>query len=135
MQSEVSAVRALPFPERRRDVVRRVMTAAAELERCARGAGPRPARRLVLETTRGCLEMRDRRRLLLGRGSQCDLLVPGSGVSRQHAAVVQRNGEYWIEDLGSANGTWHQGQRVVLRRIGDGDELLLHDAPVRFHLW
>lgn len=122
-------------PDRRRAVVRRVLATAAELERHARGAGVARARRLVVETEVGCLEMGARDRILLGRGASCDLVIPDGRVSRAHAAVVREAGEYWVMDLGSQNGTWHRGERVARRRLADGEELHVAGAPVRFHIW
>jgi len=127
--------RGFAAPERRWAVVRRVLATAAELERHARGAGAIRARRLVVEAAGGCLDMGGRDRILLGRGAGCDLVIPDGGVSRAHAAVTWRGGEYWVEDLGSQNGTWHRGERVARRCLADGEELHLSGAPVRFHIW
>jgi hypothetical protein len=45
-------------------------------------------------------------RMVLGRASSNDLTVKHTSISREHCAF-QREGETWyIEDLGSANGTW-----------------------------
>ncbi len=42
---------------------------------------------------------------VIGRSSSCDLTLPSRYVSRQHARIVERDGQLWIEDLGSHNGT------------------------------
>jgi hypothetical protein len=119
-------------PELRRAAVRRVLAAAAELRR---EPEPAPAPRLLAETARGCLELGSRRRILIGRGRGCDLVLEEGGVSRLHAALVLRGGEWWIEDLGSANGVWRRGERVQRCRVADGEEFRLCRAAVRFHLW
>jgi hypothetical protein len=116
----------------RRAAVRRVLATAAALQPPPEAAA---APRLLAEGARGCVDMGQRSRLLLGRGRACHLVLQGSGVSRVHAAVVRRGGEYWIEDLGSANGVWRCGERVLRSRIADGEEFRLCDAVVRFHLW
>jgi hypothetical protein len=118
--------------EVRRAAVQRVLAAAAQLQ------PPEPDRvaaRLLVAGPGGCAEMKGRSRLLLGRGAGCDLVIRGRGVSRVHAAVVRRAGEYWIEDLGSANGTWLRGQRIDRRRVAGGEELRLGGARVRFYMW
>jgi adenylate cyclase len=58
--------------------------------------------------------------IVLGRrpkpGQHIDLdLTPDSYVSKRHARITLENGEYWIEDLGSGNGTWVDGQKITIK--------------------
>lgn len=117
----------------RRAVVERVLRIADELERRARAA-PGGAPRLALATEGGEVSAGTRRQLVLGRSACCDLVLAGRHVSRRHAAVVLRQDGWWVEDLGSRNGTWCDGQRVLRRRVTDGALLLLGDAAVRCRL-
>jgi DNA-binding response OmpR family regulator len=61
--------------------------------------------------------------LLIGRGPECDVVVPDRQVSRHHARVRRlAEGEYEVEDLDSKNGTHLNG--IALhgpRRLVDGD--------------
>ena len=50
--------------------------------------------------------------LTIGRGPENDLVLPSTAVSRQHAAIVQREGRWYLEDRGSYNGTFLNGTRV-----------------------
>jgi len=59
---------------------------------------------------------------IIGRSRTCDLVIPSSKVSRQHSGICRENGEYFIEDLGSANGVWREGVKVQKEKIKDGDE-------------
>lgn len=55
-----------------------------------------------------------------------DDLIPS--ISRRHARIIGREGNHWIEDLGSANGTYLNGYQVALgesTRLKPGDRLLL----------
>jgi hypothetical protein len=61
-------------------------------------------------------------RFLIGRGKHCDLIISSGKVSREHAAIVRNGTEYYIEDLGSSNGTWHDKRRINRRQIRDGDD-------------
>ncbi len=61
--------------------------------------------------------------LILGRADPTSSLQPtidldkfggkASGTSRAHAAIHRDNGEWFIEDLASSNGTWVNGERLV----------------------
>ena len=44
--------------------------------------------------------------IVMGRSSHCQIQLPVFGISRVHARMVCQNEEYYIEDLGSTNGTY-----------------------------
>jgi len=50
--------------------------------------------------------------VLIGREGNVDILLNGPEVSRKHARIVSMQGDYVLEDLGSANGTSLDGQSV-----------------------
>ena len=53
------------------------------------------------------------RPLTLGREPSCDVVVADEAVSRQHALVWMRDGEGWIQDLRSRNGTFVNDARIA----------------------
>ena len=61
--------------------------------------------------------------VLIGRDETCDLTLPDSSVSRRHATVTSDTaGNLSLEDLGSTNGTAHNGKpvrRLTTVRVGD----------------
>ena len=60
----------------------------------------------------------------VGRSADCELTIDDSRVSRQHARLVLEGEQLTLEDLGSANGTLVNGQRLVgSTTLSDGDEL------------
>src|SRR6266849_1548046 len=59
---------------------------------------------------------------ILGRDNSATLAVPMDGVSRRHARIVVEGDAYWLEDLGSTNGTFVNGAPVT----GDKRERLRH---------
>jgi pSer/pThr/pTyr-binding forkhead associated (FHA) protein len=59
--------------------------------------------------------------ITIGRGLDNDILLDVVGASRHHARVELDEGEIWVVDLGSTNGTWVGGERVERRRLQTGD--------------
>jgi pSer/pThr/pTyr-binding forkhead associated (FHA) protein len=69
---------------------------------------------------------------IIGRGEQADLVLPDNTVSRRHALVRQDGHTVVVTDLGSANGTFVNDQRVLDgTRVEDGDVIRLGGAEVR----
>jgi hypothetical protein len=70
-------------------------------------------------------------RFVVGRGAHCDLVIDSAKISREHASFFRQDGGWWIEDLGSSNGTWLRGERVTRRRVEHGDEYFLCAEKIR----
>jgi pSer/pThr/pTyr-binding forkhead associated (FHA) protein len=61
---------------------------------------------------------------IVGRSDDCDLKVSDGHPSRRHAQLTVENGELWVEDLGSANGTFVNDRQVSEKtRLQHGDRL------------
>lgn len=56
----------------------------------------------------------------LGRAPECDVYLDDEGVSRHHAKVIRQDDAVILMDLGSTNGTWHEGERVQVLTLEDG---------------
>ena len=83
---------------------------------------PLPGRVLVLMADGREVERVQKDRFVIGRGKHCDLIINSGKVSREHAAIVRSANDWFIEDLGSSNGTWYDKRRISRRQIQDGDE-------------
>jgi ABC-type multidrug transport system ATPase subunit/pSer/pThr/pTyr-binding forkhead associated (FHA) protein len=95
------------------------------------GTGPlaEPADRGGVRT----LDLAGRESLTIGRGPRNDVDLAHPAVSRAHARVATREGTVLVEDLGSTNGTFVNGERVVPgapRPVEPGDEIRV--GPARF---
>ena len=74
-------------------------------------------------------------KVIIGRTVDADVRVIAEDVSRQHAIVRQmRPGEFYIEDLGSVNGTWYKGEKIEKMKIKEGDEIFICDEKFKFVL-
>jgi pSer/pThr/pTyr-binding forkhead associated (FHA) protein len=61
---------------------------------------------------------------VLGRQAECDVLLTEGHASRRHAKLMLAEDGAWLEDLGSANGTFVNGTRITGRvRLSSGDRL------------
>jgi hypothetical protein len=75
----------------------------------------------------------DRQDVIIGRGPECGIHLPVSTVSRTHARVFFRNEEYCLEDLGSANGTYVNGIKVVRCMLRNNDQIDIGEMKMLFH--
>jgi len=74
----------------------------------------------------------DRFPFRIGRSRDADFTVPSREVSSFHAEIVLADDGYAVRDLGSRNGTFVNGERVVEARLGDGDILHIAQEECRF---
>jgi DNA-binding response OmpR family regulator len=64
--------------------------------------------------------------ITLGRSPDCTITIPVRWVSRQHAVLRRRGGQFVLEDAGSKNGVFVNGQRVIKAHpLADGDVIQL----------
>lgn len=99
-----------------------------------RSQGDGPPARITPPSTASSWSLRWRERsvvlgdlpTVIGRSSQCDVLIEDALVSRRHAMLQVSGEELFLEDLRSANGVFVNGERVRRpRRLLGGDRLLI----------
>lgn len=74
-------------------------------------------------------------RVLVGRETGNDIVIPDANVSRQHAQIeFEPQGVWVVTDLGSTNGTLVNGTPVTRRGLADGDRLTLGVTELVFSL-
>lgn len=69
--------------------------------------------------------------LLIGRSRRCDVTIREKRISRRHCRLESRGGGYFLRDLGSANGTWVDGERVGHAYLQTGDRFVVGDTVLR----
>lgn len=69
---------------------------------------------------------------VIGRDPDCDIVLPDRQVSRRHAVIRRKGGDYFIEDCASKNGTYVNGRELSEAcLLQDGDEI---QVALRFRL-
>lgn len=65
----------------------------------------------------------DRDWLVVGRGRSADLVIAEATISRAHAAIGYDAEGFYVQDLGSTNGTMINGARAERQALKPGDEI------------
>ncbi len=78
----------------------------------------------------------DKDRVLLGRNSNCDIVFPANdfAISREHACILRQQDKFFIEDMGSRNGTFVNNTQIQSRlELKDSDKIRICDFLYSFH--
>lgn len=76
----------------------------------------------------------NREETVIGRHPDCHIQLASDMVSRKHAQVVRSGDEYFVEDLGSGNGTYVNGKRIEAKTaLKPDDRIKLGPILFRFH--
>ena len=79
----------------------------------------------------GEFPLRPNREIVIGRSSELDMVLVEDMVSRKHAKIVTDENVVTIEDLGSTNGTFVNGEKVRVSEIKDGDRILIGTSIIK----
>ncbi len=70
---------------------------------------------------------------LIGRdGQRCQIVLDHDSVSGQHAKIRMEHNRFWLNDLASTNGTYHNKERIQRVRLEDGDEIRFGSLKFKF---
>ena len=67
---------------------------------------------------------------VVGRSPDCDLWIEDGAISRRHFRIKFRKNRVSIEDLGSTNGTYVNGERVSESELKDGDKIQISRTTI-----
>ncbi len=70
--------------------------------------------------------------VMIGRATEATLSLPHPSVSRQHCRVWREGDNYFIEDQGSTNKTYLNGQSVMRAQLNDGDQIGVGNHALKF---
>lgn len=74
----------------------------------------------------------DRERMAIGRRPDAEVFLDDVTVSRDHALLIRRGHEHYLDDCGSLNGTYVNRSRIESHRLEDGDELQIGKYKLSF---
>jgi pSer/pThr/pTyr-binding forkhead associated (FHA) protein len=94
------------------------------------GSSTRPVRSFVLRFISGKYQGGEfpivpDKQIVVGRSSDLDMVLVEDMVSRKHARIAMQQDQIWIEDLGSTNGTFVNGEKIKRARLKEGDRVLI----------
>ena len=70
--------------------------------------------------------------MVMGRAPECELLLDDTYVSQQHARLFGKNGSWYVEDLGSTNGTFvNEAPVTTSRQLLPGDLVKVGETELR----
>ncbi len=72
------------------------------------------------------------KQMVIGRDKELDISLDDASVSRRHALLTPVFSQYFVEDLGSTNGTLLNDKRVRKHILRDGDDLQIGNFALRF---
>jgi pSer/pThr/pTyr-binding forkhead associated (FHA) protein len=75
----------------------------------------------------------DGERMSIGRRPESEVFLDDVTVSRDHALLIHRGGDWYLDDCGSLNGTYVNRSRIESHRLEDGDEVQIGKYKLTFH--
>jgi pSer/pThr/pTyr-binding forkhead associated (FHA) protein len=72
-------------------------------------------------------------RMSVGRRPECEVFLDDVTVSRDHALLIKRGEQWYLDDCGSLNGTYVNRSRIESHRLEEGDEVQIGKFKLTFH--
>ena len=69
--------------------------------------------------------------IVIGRSSELDMVLVEDMVSRRHAKISVEGGNIFLEDLGSTNGSFVNGEKISRTKLGEGDRILIGTSIIK----
>jgi hypothetical protein len=71
------------------------------------------------------------REIVVGRSSELDMVLVEDMVSRRHAKIIVSDDQIIIQDLGSTNGTFVNGEKIKRAKLNEGDRILVGTSIIK----
>jgi two-component system cell cycle response regulator len=67
---------------------------------------------------------------IIGRSQDADIMIADDGISREHIEIMGEHARVTVRDLGSTNGTFHNGHKVDEVELVDGDKISIGSTTI-----
>ena len=74
------------------------------------------------------------KRVVIGRSENADIQIIDSKISREHAEITFAGGSYVITDLGSPNGVVVNDQKIVQRKLAEGEKIVIGQSVFKYNI-
>jgi pSer/pThr/pTyr-binding forkhead associated (FHA) protein len=96
----------------------------------------RPAKQYALRFISGKYQggefpLPNNKEIVVGRSSELDMVLVEDMVSRRHAKMTVTGDQIFIQDLGSTNGTFVNGEKIKRSRLQEGDRILIGTSIIK----
>ncbi len=96
----------------------------------------RPAKQFALRFISGKYQggefpLPNNKEIVVGRSSELDMVLVEDMVSRRHAKITVTGDQIFIQDLGSTNGTFVNGEKIKRARLQEGDRILIGTSIIK----
>jgi|GEM_PF-1871311 len=79
------------------------------------------------------IERIEKDRLYVGRSHLCDIVINQRSISSKHFRIVSKDGDYFVEDMNSTNGTFLNSRKITgMHKLKDGDAILIGKYKLTF---
>ncbi|MDA8227192.1 MAG: DUF3662 domain-containing protein [Desulfitobacterium hafniense] len=75
----------------------------------------------------------EKEEIYIGRHFQCELVIQDQEVSRRHIKISKSEEDWFLDDLGSTNGTFVNGQRITRLVLSPGDRIQIGQTVLTLH--
>lgn len=79
----------------------------------------------------GELVLPQSKEIIIGRSSELDMVLVEDMVSRRHAKLTVSGSDIFIQDLGSTNGTFVNGEKITSAQLSEGDRILIGTSIIK----
>ena len=69
--------------------------------------------------------------IVIGRSSELEMVLVEDMVSRRHAKISVEGGDIFLEDLGSTNGSFVNGEKITRTKLAEGDRILIGTSIIK----
>ncbi|NUM35399.1 MAG: FHA domain-containing protein [Candidatus Brocadiae bacterium] len=76
--------------------------------------------------------MSEKGQTIVGRGEKCEVQLHDPSISRRHFCITKQDDKYFLQDMGSSNGTLINGKRTLWQELNEGDYIVCGSSQLKY---